>query len=430
MNEMEIIQPQEENGAEAVEEAITETVEAEQVEQAAEAEQSLEDATYDAGAHVEQSGNFEQAEQAETTLTTVVDEIVDAADQVSAQTSTRGQEVDPVTGESKPSGGATGGETEAAQADEEILQVEPVEKDAQMDAAVDRVATEAKSTLPDDDAVVNVVEPSEETPATEGEKTTLPVEDGVAAPTAEATHDVEAQALGPEKLPETRKMPVGMGKNGALFPAGAGVKTGGSMPAGGKTSGGGAPVGNYGSGSRGTKWGGTMSGTSGYFSGTSKTSCESTKDRVEDLAKISGGSGDISVVCDNGDWYSITWDENGVQTMLYFKGMTLDGVTPMPYTGNWSWGPTDLSHKPSEGPDREASFLQMVHASQDTESNQVGYGSSGDSTFSPDGGGDGDDSGKFYGGLEGSAVRPNNPDEPDYYTPNVLSEALAKMDMR
>ena len=245
MNEMEIIQPQEENSAETevVEEVVTEAVEAERVEQAAEAEQSLEDATYDAGAHVEQSGNFEQSEQVETTLTTAVDEIVDAADHVSAQPSTLGQEVDPVTGESKPSGEASQGEAEAGEADEEILQVEPIERDAQMDAAVDQVATEAENTLPDDDAVVDVVEPTEETLAVDGEKTTLPVDDGVAAPAAEATHDVEAQTLGPEKLPETRKMPVGMGKNGALFPGGAGVKTGGSMPAGGKTSGGGAPVG-------------------------------------------------------------------------------------------------------------------------------------------------------------------------------------------
>jgi hypothetical protein len=54
----------------------------------------------------------------------------------------------------------------------------------------------------------------------------------------------------------------------------------------------------------------------------------------------------------------------------------------------------------------------------------VGYGSSGSTTFSPDGGGEADDSGKYYGGLTASAWRPNNPDDPDYYTPNELEEAL------
>ena len=54
----------------------------------------------------------------------------------------------------------------------------------------------------------------------------------------------------------------------------------------------------------------------------------------------------------------------------------------------------------------------------------MGYGSSGSTSFSPGGGGEADDSGKYHGGLTASIDRPNNPDDPDYYTPNVLKDAL------
>jgi hypothetical protein len=123
----------------------------------------------------------------------------------------------------------------------------------------------------------------------------------------------------------------------------------------------------------------------------------------------------------------ITYDPNNITA--YHVGYTVDGDTPMPYTGNWSSGPKDLSHKPTEGPDREAGFLQKIGAmggKQVVQPSAYGYGSSGSSTFSPSGGGDEDDSGKFHGGLVGSAERPNNPDDPDYYTPNILNDALAK----
>jgi len=55
------------------------------------------------------------------------------------------------------------------------------------------------------------------------------------------------------------------------------------------------------------------------------------------------------------------------------------------------------------------------------------YVSHGTQTFSPSGGGDEDDSGKFHGGLSGGSDSfPSDPDNPDYYTPDVLKEALAE----
>ena len=96
----------------------------------------------------------------------------------------------------------------------------------------------------------------------------------------------------------------------------------------------------------------------------------------------------------------------------------------MPYTGSGGGYSTKVPYGPKTGPDREASLLRMLAGGKTDQKIYVGMGSSGSTTFSPSGGGEEDDSGKFYGGLYGSAYRPNNPDNPDYYTPNILAEAL------
>ena len=88
MSEIEFIQPQE----------VTEEF---QTTDAA-AEQRLADATYEAGARVEQSGSYAQSEQVETTYTTVVESIVDVADQEAVQKESLAASIDPVSSKRLP----------------------------------------------------------------------------------------------------------------------------------------------------------------------------------------------------------------------------------------------------------------------------------------------------------------------------------------
>jgi len=140
---------------------------------------------------------------------------------------------------------------------------------------------------------------------------------------------------------------------------------------------------------------------------------------------------------DNGDWYYVDYevddeDPPDAGTPPQPGGvysLTPDGDTPMPYTGSTYGGePTDLSHKPPAGPD-ECGFLRMLTGVERDANSYYGYGSSGSTTFSPGGGGDEDDSAHFHGGLSGGdRVSPSpDPDDWDYYTPNVLAEALEKL---
>jgi len=419
MNGMDEIQPQE------VAE-VTETTEAV-------SEQTLEDATYDADAHVEQSGNYEQSEQVETTFTEVVDSIVESPEQAPVQEESKlTQDIDPVTGQSKPSGGGsseTGAEEEPLVVDEDQSEmqspdettteaVEDVDKtggDADADAANARREGEEYG----DTAVLTDDEKPETQIAAVEKPAGLVDEEGFDADQIDKPQ-IERQ------LPEEKILAAGMGKHGLITEGAAekqmpGMKE--DIPGMGKgTSGGGPPVGNYG-GSKGSHDGNSTIGR--------WLDMKSMENDTPGVVAEPDGTGFWELDA-NGDWNFVEYevdDEDPPDAGTPPEGDPIDPDFPMPYTGSFGDGdglPPDTSHKPPAGPD-ECGFLQMIASGKMDAKSYYGYGSSGSATFSPSGGGDTDDSGKYYGGLfGGGSIQDINPDDFDYYTPNVLAEALAQ----
>ncbi|MBL7162397.1 MAG: hypothetical protein ISS57_07305 [Anaerolineales bacterium] len=424
MNGMDEIQPQE------VAE-VTETTEAV-------SEQTLEDATYDADAHVEQSGNYEQSEQVETTFTEVVDSIVEAPDQVPVQEGSKlTKEVDPVTGQSKPSGGGS----EETGAEEEVpLEVEEdlSEMEAPAGTAVEEVDqtgsdtnTEAAIASDAADAQRDGEEYGDTTALTGDEKPgaqTAVVEKSVGLVGDEGVDPGQIEEPQIERhLPEEEILAAGMGKHGLITEGAAEKQMPGTkedIPGMGKgTSGGGPPVGNYG-GSKGSHDGNSTAGR--------WLDIQSMKNDTPGVVAEPDGKG-FWEKDDNGDWNYVEYewdDEDPPDAGTPPEGDPIDPDFPMPYTGSFGDGdglPPDTSHKPPAGPD-ECGFLQMIASGKMDAKSYYGYGSSGSATFSPSGGGDEDDSAHFHGGLSGGdRVSPSpDPDDWDYYTPNVLAEALAR----
>lgn len=421
MDEMEIIPPEE----------IVEAPEATEV--PAVEEHVLEDATYDADAHVEQSGNFEQSEAVETTLTEVVDSVVEEPAQTPVEEPKITQEVDPVTGQSKPSSGGseeTGAEEEPLVVDEDQSEMEdPAGNVTEVEVAQTEGGQEADAASDAAEAQREGEEYGDTEVLTDDEKpgTQTPVVEQSVEPVGDERVDA-GQIEEPQiekQLPNEEILAAGMGKHGLIPETQTGKKlpgTGGGYPGQGKgTSGGGPPVGQYGAGSK----------------GQDKDKIEYDPNWTEEDEGYDIDS-DVDSLIEWGSEEDIAAFEREMQEraldLAVIKGdivaLTLDGGTPMPYTGSFGDGdglPPDTSHKPPEGPDREASFLQMVVGGGRDTKRYYGYGSSGSATFSPSGGGDTDDSGKYYGGLfGGGSIQDINPDDFDYYTPNVLQEALKK----
>ena len=438
MDEMEITQPEE----------IIEASDEPEAE-----EQSLEDATYEADAHVEQSGDFEQSEQVETAITDIVDTLIEEPAQASEQESQIARDIDPDTGESKPSGSAPA-ETSVEEEDPIVLDEGQGENEPPDEGLPEAVKEEDNLGKSDEEADVasDAADARRDGEVYEEDMDSVIVtNDTTESQTATVEHpvgivnegDFDADQLEPPQierhLPEEEILAEGLGKHGLIPGAVDGKKLpggGGDYPGLGKgTSGGGPPVGGSGVGSKGeTSYyihRDRTDGTESDQSGGTSASCQSTKDHVSDIATMSsnsGESGKAHISCEDGTEYFIYWDEKGIEVS---KGYLVDGNQPMPFTGSYGDGdglPPDTSHKPPQGPDREANFLQMVAGGGMDPKAYFGYGSSGSSTFSPSGGSDEDDSGHFYGGLSGGdrwGPSPD-PDDWDYYTPNILAEALAK----
>ncbi|MBN2387079.1 MAG: hypothetical protein JXB85_08665 [Anaerolineales bacterium] len=118
---------------------------------------------------------------------------------------------------------------------------------------------------------------------------------------------------------------------------------------------------------------------------------------------------------DTGDTYTIgsggVWRKQEDDPEIPPQGDPIDGMSPMPYTGKSS-GSKPEPHVVGGRDIESGKFTPIVSIGGKT----VG----GTGTVGPD---DLDDSGKFYGGISASIGRPNNPDDPDYYTPDVLEQA-------
>jgi hypothetical protein len=223
------------------------------------------------------------------------------------------------------------------------------------------------------------------------------------------------------ELPEALIDAIGQGTQGLIQGNAAHGGPGGSH-----TSGGGAPVTGHGQGLTGKT---TIQGWSyepgtgdTKWKGSSNDSASKTANRALEQAQrsfMAGGTGVVEVHGKDGS-YSIIW---GAGDLTFWKWYPIDGASPIPYTGSGTGHQVEIPHGPGSGPDHEANFLRKLAGGKTNPKIYVGMGSSGSTMFSPSGGGQEDDAGKFHGGLDGSAYRPNNPDDPDYYTPNVLDQA-------
>jgi hypothetical protein len=128
------------------------------------------------------------------------------------------------------------------------------------------------------------------------------------------------------------------------------------------------------------------------------------QERVETIGgKCVDADGKVICKLKNGDYVAY----------VYHWGNTVDGGNPTPYTGSGTGG-----EKPQPkiigGLDEDSGHFNAVVS---IGGKTVGGGGGGNEP-----GAEGDE-GHWYGGLFASAARPNDPDNPDYYTPNVLDEA-------
>ncbi|MBN1304422.1 MAG: hypothetical protein JXA13_08300 [Anaerolineales bacterium] len=214
----------------------------------------------------------------------------------------------------------------------------------------------------------------------------------------------------PENLPEAKVLGIGMGAHG-LIEKGVRTNTGlGGLVNGSGTSGGGPAV--ISTGGKG-KEPGAPSGVDEKAWGRHQRSLD-----VQGMKE--GGSTTVTdkdtgvtyTMGKDGVWRPQETDDETPPAQTNTEGDPIDGDFGMPYTGSGTGGsapePDILG-----GPDVESSHLTPIISID-------GKGVSGGGTTE-----DGDDSGKFNGdpqdpALSASASRPNNPDDPDYYTPDIL----------
>jgi len=441
-----------EQAVEIVETDVTvETIEAEATEaEATEAvaeEQAVEDSTHDPGARVEETQDFSQAEAVEVELTEVIPEpeAIDAeaaaeiaepqeeagvatvaetdssavaetepeaetealaeTDETADMTMAKpdepvGQARDPLTG--KGYGGQSQSSESEPEAEEFVLAetLEDVEEtQVQAEGFTPTLETQSSgmSGTEVDPGLIDGNEPGYQVDTTGDANGAVGGVIGTQGGFNEdMTGELDPQRLGPDGLPQDERLPIGMGPNGALFPGGGKLPGGkGGFPGGSSTNGGGPPVGNYGGGSKGNGKGGKKgSGKVTYwgvndgmsFEGSSNDSCDKETVKQSKRSEITS-DGNVIIDCGDGTQYQLYW-ENGGDIEVSKRGLTLDGGTPMPYTGNWSWGEDPDPKEPIGGVDHEAGKVFPV----------VGGGSSKSGGGKTPGYKDGDDdSGHFLG---------------------------------
>jgi hypothetical protein len=228
----------------------------------------------------------------------------------------------------------------------------------------------------------------------------------------------------------------GPGAPGQGMPGGpdtSGTGTGDKFFGDSHSSGGGAPVHGYGPGTKGDdtyfKYGGT-DGDGNVVGGEGSTgqNCGDTAQNMSDVAQMYGGEGGGYVSCGNGGGLTLTWGPDGAGntrvSMTYTKGNTIDGGSPMPYTGSGHWGSEQPRDPGTIGGGteeiRESGHFAPVVTSDGRSGGGGGGGNAGDEPSIWD-------DGHWYGGLWGSAGghRTIDPGDPDYYTPDKLDNARA-----
>ncbi len=401
MSEMEILQPEE--NLENVE-SIDRTE-----------EQALQETAHEPGSRVEQTQDFEQAEAVEGVLTAAMAD-GEAGVRTQPEVSGTPQESakiaqDPLTGKSY--GGEQGNSSGGSSSEEEPALAEgsgeapyaPAQGQAITEPANDDAGRIPSSEIDGNDPVFEM------DGAASGQGQDF--SEGNAEP-GKQIGEFDPQRIDPGQLPQEKQIPVGMGKDGALFPQGGKNMPGGQggPPQGSSTSGGGPPV-NFPGGGKG-KGGGkdnTIPGNS--------PSGRYLFLKADDSGTVTDADGKGYWAMDkNGDWHYQVIDNEEAPAEKPHEGDPIDGDFGMPYTGSTGGGEKPDPNEPVGGPDGDSGKLFPVIPKG---------GGSKDSGGKTPGDKDGDDdSGHFLGdaNLSGSDdyVPPPDDDIP-YHDLNHINAA-------
>jgi hypothetical protein len=430
-------------------------------------EQALDDATFEPEAYVEQNGDYQQAEAIQENLVSVTENAAKGAEKVGASPLPISHEADqanvevqsgklgtdPLTGEEfggkeGESEGESSGLTLSAKEEELAGRQLQVRGDLVQPKASDEGGGKDEATPSNlfgpQQANVDDLGPEHLTPdqlpeqakgfAGEGahgmiEKSAGPgaglgVEHGLDHNMGPGKNMGPGTGTGtsgsdPERIGNQPGMPMpgGKGPGGLSGGYGPGQSGGGQS-----SSGGGAPVdipgGSKGKPKQGGKKGGGKGGTEhdGFHDGNGPTgrwlTSKAMKDGNSGYVEEPDGKGTWVLGTDGNWYYQEHDDELAPAETTPPQSDPIDGDFGMPYTGSGHWG-GEPDPEVVGGVDKESGhFTPMISIGGKSTGGSGGWG--------PD---DLDDSGKFYGGIFASSGRPNNPDDPDYYTPNVLEEA-------
>ncbi len=374
MDELEIIQPEENTESAEVGEA-TERVE----------EQTLEDATHDPGARVEQTGDYGQAEAVEGALTEAVENVKQQAISPETQPESgvkpdepESQAGDPLTGKGY---GQQSQDSNEGSESEDLAMADTSSAGGEAGA---QVQTEGVSDTQavgqgtgDRDVDPGQIDGNEPVTQMDGQEydPSGAIGEGVAEP-QEGTGQVDPQRVGNGQLPEELLTP--QGAPGMQGSKGGGKKTPGTPP----KSGGGPPTGHHGGGGK-----GEGDGWHSYDSTEGKWLRFKSEDSGTPGTVVEPDGQGVWKQASNGDWAYYTYDEyQVVDPENPPQGDPIEGDTPMPYTGSHGGGENPDPDEPVGGLDHEAGAFFPVY----------GKGSGKDSGGGTPGDKDGDDdSGKF-----------------------------------
>jgi hypothetical protein len=412
--------------------------------------QELDDATFEPQARIEQTGDFRQSEAIQTKLSALM-EGAGAESEGRSAAPAGATEVPAVTGfgsakEAAPDAGALAPKT----GDDSYIKVDPDTGETSGAIGTGGGADEPGHSVSARIAPTGVLQRTTRPEATEMRPVyRLDDQDGRAGPVAIPSGGTisekpaltpgsggrdagEAQSpFGPRDLAERQFADqavdaLGYGMIGMRSRGGEGSAHGvGAMGAGGhgvgglynntkqdagvhSSSGGGAPVHGYGPASKGDGsifgWLETSpSGETSGHSGTSNDNCGSTTERLVTVAEGSvsnGGSGTGIVSCGGNTGFTVSWGTKDGSTFVKVGkyGNTIDGGSPMPYTGNWSGGkyqPGDPGTIGGKNGENDSGRLMPV-----VRNSGMGYQGGGGGGNSTDGTSVWDD-GNWYGGIFG-----------------------------
>ncbi|MBT7016651.1 MAG: hypothetical protein HN855_04415 [Anaerolineae bacterium] len=372
-------------------------------------QESLNDATFEPQSYLEQIGDYRQSEAVQNDFETVVDNAAATAPgevPLTAKDSISDGEPektakDPLTGK--------GGENPTSSSDGEssnnrvMDQTESSGTQADAISGDKPVGREAEGVPPSEiDGNDPIYEMDQNAPGSEKD-----FSEGGNQPEGK-TGQADPQRLGKEKLSKELLTP----REG---PGMKGPRSGGKKPGSVPKSGGGPPVGNYGSGSKGN--------TADDILGAAQRQRDVQKLKEDNEAGKSNLDSDkVPYYDSDGNYYYYDTETTFWISVPAGSNVsnTLDGGTPMPYTGGGNWDGEDPDPKePIGGPNTESGRFSPV----------VGLGGGSDKSGSTPGDKDGDDdSGKFLmdGTLSGDGGGFVDPGDLDYYTPTNL-EASEKM---